>query len=113
MIFIEFFLISNRKRNNSGSKIFYTGVPGTTTEACPGRPGTTTEADQGRPGTTTEACPGRPGTTTEADQGRPGTTLEADQGILGKMGTIEDRISNWTNLEIKNGFILSLILSTK
>ena len=91
MIFIEFFLISNRKRNNSGSKIFYTGVPGTTTEA----------------------CPGRPGTTTEADQGRPGTTLEADQGILGKMGTIEDRISNWTNLEIKNGFILSLILSTK
>ena len=91
MIFIEFFLISNRNRNNSGSKIFYTGVPGTTTEA----------------------CPGRPGTTTEADQGRPGTTLEADQGILGKMGTIEDRISNWTNLEIKNGFILSLILSTK
>ena len=61
-------IINQVKRNNSGSKIFYTGVPGTTTEACPGRPGTTTEADQ---------------------------------GILGKMGTIEDRISNWTNLEIK------------
>ena len=72
-------IINQVKRNNSGSKIFYTGVPGTTTEACPGRPGTTTEADQGRPWTTTEA----------------------DQGILGKMGTIEDRISNWTNLEIK------------
>ena len=83
-------IINQVKRNNSGSKIFYTGVPGTTTEACPGRPGTTTEADQGRPGTTTEA-----------DQGRPWTTTEADQGILGKMGTIEDRISNWTNLEIK------------
>ncbi len=72
-------IINQVKRNNSGSKIFHKGVPGTTTEA----------------------CPGRPGTTTEADQGRPGTTPEADQGILGKMGTIEDRISNWTNLEIK------------